>query len=231
MAAACINVFAPDVFLLRKFSTLFLMGCSLALLLYFAERIIDPDARRFLTAIAALIVLWVTLRGAKYIAFEETEVIARHVWYCYYVPALLIPLFSLFAALTVGERKWYRRRWTVRFSAVFTVLLILLILLNDLHGLAFRFSPGFENWDSAYTPGPVFAAAYLWILFLTVGVFCVLFRRCRLSASRKLVWIPLLPALFGILYLLLYSADLWPSFRGQQFGEFPESVCFSMAGV
>lgn len=231
IAAAIITVFMPDVFLLRKLSTLFLMGCALALLLYFAERIIDPDARRFLTVIAGLIVLWVTLRGAKYIAFEEMEVVARHIWYLYYVPALLIPLFSLFAALTVGERTWYRRRWAIRCSAAFTGLLILLILLNDLHGLAFRFAPGFAGWDSGYTPGPVFVAAYLWILLLTVGVFIILFRRCRLSASRKLVWIPLLPALFGILYLILYAAGLWPHWRGQLFGEFPETVCFSMAGV
>ncbi len=228
---ACISVFVPSVFLLCGCSTLVLMAFSLALMLYFSDHIIDPDTRRYLVTVSGLIVLWVTLRGAKYIAFEETEVIARHIWYLYYVPALLIPLFSLFTALSVGKREWRVRPKTIRFAVVFTGLLIALILTNDLHGLVFRFAPGFAGWDADYTHGPVFPVVYLWILLLTIGVFYILLSRCRLSASRKLVWIPLLPVLFGVTYLVLYTLDLWPRIHGNLFGEFPEAVCFSLAGI
>ncbi len=229
--AALITVFAPNVFLLRQCSTLFLMALSLVLMMYFSEHVIARDTRKFLVAVAGLTAAWVTLRGAKYIAFQETEIIARHIWYLYYVPALLIPLFSLLAALSVGKQEWNRRPGGVRLAALFTCLLILLILTNDLHQLAFRFRPGFMNWDAEYTRGPVFAAACLWILILVAGVFYVLVSRCRLSASRKLVWIPLLPALFGVLYLTLYAMGRWPRIGGMLFGEFPEAVCFTLAGV
>ena len=231
VCAACVTIFAPDVFLLRHCSTVVLMALSLALMMYFADRIIDRDTRKYLAAVAAMIVLWVTLRGAKYIAFEETEAVARHIWYLYYIPALLIPLFSLFTALSVGRQEWNRRPALVRFAVCLTVLLILLILTNDLHELAFRFQPGFANWDAEYVRGPVNVAAYAWILLLTAGTFSVLFTRCRLSASRKLVWIPMLPALFGVVYLSLYTVDAWPRIRGIHFGELPEAVCFTMAGV
>ncbi|MBR4703589.1 MAG: hypothetical protein IKO91_07070 [Oscillospiraceae bacterium] len=230
-AAALISIFAPDVFLLRHCSTLFLLALSLALMLYFSEHIIARDTRKYLAAIAGLTVAWVTLRGAKYIAFEETELIARHIWYLYYVPALLIPLCSLLAALSVGRQEGNRRPWKVRSAVGVTLLLILLILSNDLHQLAFRFQPGFANWDAEYSRGPVNVAAYLWILALVVGVFYILFSRCRLSAGRKLVWLPMLPALFGAVYLTLYAMGRWPRIGGSLFGEFPETVCFTLAGV
>ena len=40
-AAGCVTSFTPDVFLLRKLSTLVLLGMGLALLMYFNEHIID----------------------------------------------------------------------------------------------------------------------------------------------------------------------------------------------
>lgn len=107
---ACVAVFDPDRFLLRAASNLFLMMFSLALMISFADRIIEPHTRRYMVSIAGLITLWIVLRGAKYIAFEETEIVARHIWYLYYLPALLIPFLSLLAALSVGTKNWIAPR-------------------------------------------------------------------------------------------------------------------------
>ena len=87
--SACISAFAPDVFLLRNSATVFLMAVSLSLTIYFSDHIIERSMRKYLVGIAGLITLWSVLRGAKYISFEETGVIARHIWYLYYIPALL----------------------------------------------------------------------------------------------------------------------------------------------
>lgn len=229
--ASCSSVFLPDVFLLRNMSTFLLMAFSLALLLYFAEHIIERDTRKYLVSIAGLITLWIVLRGAKYIAFEETEIVARHIWYLYYIPALLIPLLSLFAALSVGERSKTTPRWKVRLAIAMTLILTALVLSNDLHQLAFRFRPGFALWDTAYQRTPVFYAVYVWIALESIGTIYILFTRCRVSASRRLIWIPMLPALFGIVYLTLYANHAWPRVNGTLFGEMPEAVCFTIAGI
>jgi len=231
VAAACVSIYAPEIFMLRKASTIILMAFSLALVMHFSEHIIDGDIRRCLVSIATLITLWIVLRGAKYIAFEETGVAARHIWYLYYIPALLIPLLSLFAALSVGKRKPDRPFWKIRLFVLFTVGLVLLVLTNDLHQLVFKFLPQFEDWDFSYTYGPFFAVIYIWITLLFIGTIYILFSRCRVSSSRRLVWIPMLPALFGVSYLTLSALDAWPRVNGQLFGQFPEAVCFTMAGI
>ncbi|MBR4158273.1 MAG: hypothetical protein IKR07_05105 [Oscillospiraceae bacterium] len=229
---ACLSAFAPDRFLLRMPTTFCLMGLSLGLQLYFSARVIDPGVRRCLTAVAGMICFWFILRGAKYIAFEESERIARHIWYLYYLPILSIPLLSLFAAISAGT---VRAPKTVRcgmaVAVVITAVLAVLVLTNDLHQLMFVFRPGFERWDSDYVHGNLFILIYLWTGMLLLALFGVLLRRCRLSESRRLVWVPLIPVAFGITYLVLYTLDLWPSVNGSLFGEFPESVAFTMAGV
>lgn len=228
---ACVSIIMPDVFLLRLSATLVLLAFSLALMMYFDDHIIDPGTRKYLMSIAGLIVAWIILRGAKYIAFEETGIIARHIWYFYYLPALFIPLLSLFAALSVGEGRQQKPRWKVRIAITVTLLLALMVLTNDMHQLVFRFHPGFADWDADYSHAFAFYLIYGWIALLFIDAVYILFSRCRVSASRKLVWVPMLPALFGIVYLALYAAGLWPKVNGTHLGEFPEAVCFTMAGI
>ena len=57
--AAGVNTLIPDVFLLRKISTLFLFGLSVCLFLYFSERIIDTAIRQKLMAVALMIMFLV----------------------------------------------------------------------------------------------------------------------------------------------------------------------------
>ena len=225
-----ISVYAPDAFLLRKPTTLLLLVLATALLIRFSERIIDLRVRRFLILVAVMIIAWIILRGAKYIAFEETEVVARHIWYLYYVPALSIPQLSMFAALEVEGREKRVKLKIERVTSVITLLLMLCVVTNDLHQWVFRFNPGFAGWDYDYSRGLLFIAVYAWIVLLFFFVLFILYRRCRLSESRRLIWAPIIPAAFGIVYLVLYALDLWPRVGGELFGQFPEAVAFTMAG-
>ena len=74
---ALASVVTPDRFLMRNPSTLILMVLAIFLTIFFENHIIERGARVYLVAIAVLITAWIVLRGAKYIAFEETEFIAR----------------------------------------------------------------------------------------------------------------------------------------------------------
>ena len=79
-----------------------------------------------------------------------------------------------------------------------TIILVILVLTNDLHQLVFRFHPGFADWDSDYTRAPVLYIVYGWIVLLFIDAICILFSRCRVSTSRKLVWVPMLPIFFSV---------------------------------
>ena len=232
-AAGCVTSFTPDVFLLRKLSTLVLLGMGLALLMYFNEHIIDRGLRIHLVVVACMICVWMLLRGAKYIAFEESETVARHLWYAYYVPAMLVPQISVYAALTVGRGFGESRaeKTAAVLTTIVTFALMATILTNDVHQLVFRFKPGFADWDWDYTRAPLFFIAYAWIYLLFGVMLAVLFRRCRLSESRKLIWIPVIPVACGLIYQILYILGLWPKVSGSSFNEAPEAVCFAMAGV
>ncbi len=232
--AASVSVFEPDVFLLRKTATFILLAYSLMLLTYFAEHIIARDTRRCLVGVAGLITLWIVLRGAKYIAFEESERLARHIWYLYYVPVLLIPTLSLLAAISVARRGRKSAAGAVDpalLSLLPGALLLALVLTNDAHQLVFRFHPGFAHWDSDYERGPLYVAVLVWTVLLLVGTVSILYFCCRVSASRRLVWVPMLPTAFGALYLSLYAPGLWPGVNGALFGELPEAVCFTVGGL
>ncbi|MBQ9818537.1 MAG: hypothetical protein IJM59_13870 [Proteobacteria bacterium] len=229
--AACISVFEPNVFMIRNAPTIVLMIFSLALTRFFSDSIIEKHTRRYLVAIARLITLWIVLRGAKYIAFAETDIIARHLWYLYYIPMLFIPLLALFASQSVGLKDTVMPRYKRAITVGVTIILVILVLTNDLHQLVFRFHPGFADWDSDYTRAPVLYIVYGWIVLLFIDAIRILFSRCRVSTSRKLIWVPLLPIFFGLCYTVLYAANAWPRVNGALFGEFPEAVCFTMAGI
>ena len=91
------------VFMLQKMSSVFAFVLAVSITLYFSTRTIEPRVRKNLVAVGVMIIFWCILRAAKYIAFEESETIARFIWYLYYIPMLMIPQISFQASLSVGE--------------------------------------------------------------------------------------------------------------------------------
>ena len=80
------------------------IGLAMAWGFSISRRILHRNQRRWLLLGCAMAVLWLFLRAVKYRFFTEAA-ITRHLWYCYYVPQILAPLFSLFAALQIGRRE------------------------------------------------------------------------------------------------------------------------------
>ena len=69
------------------------------------RRILQNQTRRYLTAIAGLMVLWLTLRTVKYSVYHID--VERYLWYFYYLPMLLIPTLSISAAMSLGKPEDY----------------------------------------------------------------------------------------------------------------------------
>ena len=66
------------------------------------KRIVQVQAKRFMTAISFLIVFWVLVRTVKFI-FVENPTVIRLLWYSYYIPMIFIPVLSLLVTLSLEK--------------------------------------------------------------------------------------------------------------------------------
>ena len=66
------------------------------------QRIVQKQVRRYLTGVSLLLILWFTLRSAKYFIFWQPNVI-RYLWYLYYLPMLFVPTLALLIAMSLGK--------------------------------------------------------------------------------------------------------------------------------
>ena len=210
-------------------ATIYFMILAVAFVGRTSARIADDKVRRLLAATAWMIVAFFVFQGLKYQVFREKDLVGRMLWYLYYLPILFLPTFSLFAAMAVDLKDAKRfLRWCVPISFV-SVGFFLLVMTNDLHQLVFQFRPGFQNWDSDYDHGISYYMLAAWVFLLLIAAVYVLLRKCRLSASKKLFWIPIVPILFGVLYVFLYVMGWTPRARGMLLIEFPETACAVIA--
>ena len=211
----------PDSFPTRNVSALYLLLLSVCFVLYCAHRV-SPAGRlsAMVKALAWMGLLLILLRGVKYSAFSEVGVLARHAWYAYYIPVLLSPLFLFGVALLVSARDDTRIPKLWYGALALTLVLITLILTNDLHQLAFRFRPGFENWDREYSRGLLYYLATAWLLLLYPASIVLLIVKCRVSSAKRSAWILLIPFAVGVLLIALLFTDRMPL----HIVEFPEAL-------
>ncbi len=203
-------------------TNLIYIGLAMAWGFSISRRTLHRDDRRWLLLGCAMAVLWLFLRAVKY-RFFSNDAITRHLWYLYYVPQILAPLFSLFAALQLGRREdaAFSRRWYLLFIPA--VLLIGGVLTNDLHQLVFRAVPGAATLEVDYTHGWMYYLAMTWIVGLLLATGIIVYRKCRVSESRRYAWIPLCVFLGGFALCALSFANIYT------FHKMPECFCLTFA--
>lgn len=203
-------------------TNLIYIGLAMAWGFSISLRTLHRDDRRWLLLGCAMAVLWLFLRAVKYRFFSD-DAITRHLWYLYYVPQILAPLFSLFAALQLGRREGdaLSRKWYLLFIPA--VLLIGGVLTNDLHQLVFRAVPGAATLEADYTHGWMYYLAMTWIVGLLLATGIIVYRKCRVSESRRYAWIPLCVFLGGFALCALSFANIYT------FHKMPECFCLTFA--
>lgn len=227
----CANVIA-DRFPTRNVSTLYLLTLSVCLVLYYAHRVSPSGALSvMMRSLSWTALLMILLRGVKYSAFSEVGVLARHIWYLYYVPMLLLPLFLFYISLLVSSDGagnppggWY---WTL----AATVVLIGLVLTNDTHQQVFVFQADYRNWDSEYTHGWLFYIVTFWQYALYLAALIILAVKCRIGSAKKTAWLLLIPFSIGIAMNVLLLTGKMPKLNGANIIEFPEALIFTAAIV
>ncbi len=197
------------------------------------RRVMQPQARRTLTAIAGLMVFWIAERSVKYY-FVTTAVATRYLWYFYYLPMLLIPLLAVLVAASLGKPENYRLpKWT-RLLYIPVCALLLLVLTNDLHQTVFTFAPELtEWWDTGYTYGPGYYAVMGCMGLCALTALCIMIVKCRGSHGRKATWLPLLFLPLTVLYTVLYAAYIedHTSLLYYLAGDMTVALCLLFAGL
>ena len=203
-------------------TNLIYIGLAMAWGFSISRRSLHRNDRRWLLLGCTMAVLWLFLRAVKY-RFFSNDTITRHLWYLYYVPQILAPLFSLFAALQLGRREGdaLSRKWYLLFIPA--ALLIGGILTNDLHQMAFRAAPGAVTLEADYTHGRVYYLAMTWIVALLLATGIIVYRKCRVSESRRYAWVPLCVFLGGFALCSLSFANIYT------FHKMPECFCLTFA--
>ena len=167
------------------------------------SRIIQPQVRRYLTAVSALMIFWMTVRSIRY-SLEEALWVMRHLWYLYYLPMLLIPLLAVFVALSLGKPDNFRlSKWT-GLLYIPTAALLLLVLTNDLHQFVFVFPEDAIVWVNDYSYALGYFLAVGWVVSCTITALVVMLIKCRIPHSRTVLMLPFAPAVVALIYGVLY---------------------------
>ena len=164
-------------------------------------RIVQTQARRYLLAISALMVLWILLRSIKFsIGNTDAE---RWLWYFYYFPMLFIPMLSVFVSQSLGKGEDFRLpRWT-KLLYVPTLLLLLLVLTNDLHQQVFSFPSGVLS-DREYRYEGSYFFVLGWEALCAGFALLSMVKNCRIPRSRRMRWLPLVPLALSLAYAYAY---------------------------
>lgn len=166
------------------------------------QRIVQNQVRRYLTGVSLLLILWFTLRSAKYFIFWQPNVI-RYLWYLYYLPMLFIPTLALLIAMSLGKPDKYKLPKSVWLLFAVSGALLILVLTNDLHQLVFSFSKNADIWsDESYGYGVCYFAVIGWQALCAVAALVVMLFKCRLK-NRKLRFLPVIPLIVSLNYLVL----------------------------
>lgn len=192
--------FCPTLFsYLRSF---IYIGMFAAWGLSVRQRIVQKQVRRYLTGVSLLLILWFTLRSAKYFIFWQPNVI-RYLWYLYYLPMLFVPTLALLIAMSLGKPDEYKLPKSVWLLFAVSGALLILVLTNDLHQLVFSFSKNADIWsDESYGYGVCYFAVIGWQVLCAAAALVVMLFKCRLK-NRKLRFLPVIPLIVSLNYLVL----------------------------
>ena len=162
-------------------------------------------------------------RSIKYNSPADVNTYGRYLWYSYYIAMVFLPLMMFFAMLNIGKpENTNNRKYLLIIPAA---VLVLLVMTNDFHQLAFVFEPDFHNWNKQYSYGPVYYVIVVWIFILVLSSIVLSINRCRISATRKKLWIPIVIILVAIIYTLWNNLN--HGYSGLRIYNVPEVFCFA----
>ena len=174
------------------------------------RRVLNRSARRYLIAIAALLLFWFVIRTCKFLFLEGMPALQYYCWYGYYIPMILIPLMGVYLAVCLGRPEEYILPAPLKALMIPAILFILLIITNNFHQKVFDFPFGMEAADSIYVHKPLYFVCLGWILAEVIAFLILLLVRSHVPGKRKMIWAPVIPAGAAFLYGTGYLMGIQP---------------------
>lgn len=174
------------------------------------RRVLNRSARRYLIAIAALLLFWFVIRTCKFLFLEGMPALQYYCWYGYYIPMILIPLMGVYLAVCLGRPEEYILPAPLKALMIPAILFILLIITNNFHQKVFAFPFGMEAADSIYVHKPLYLVCLGWILAEVIAFLILLLVRSHVPGKRKMIWAPVIPAGAAFLYGTGYLMGIQP---------------------
>lgn len=184
--------------------SLIYIGLFMSWLISIKKRIINKNQQNYLVIIASLIILWMVLRTIKYLFLVGQMDLTRYFWYSYYIPIMLIPIFSLYVALYLGKNEKYRiTRWFYLLIPL-SLTFIILVLTNDFHQLVFQFIGNKPYSDSFYVHYIGYYLIVSYTLIISLLSLLIIIKRARIAKSKRILWFPFIPMGLMFIYIFLY---------------------------
>lgn len=197
MKAALYDAFKNTFSFALTFAMLAAWGISVI------RRVMQVAIRKYLTYSAAAMLFWLIIRDIKW-HYVKSPVVVSWLWYLYYIPMVLIPLYGFLASRHLGQDDSYKldRKWYGLYLAA--TILILMVLTNNLHGKVFAIDDLSKLDVGDYSYGPGYYIAVAWIVLFTTLFIVISERRCSQMAVgfRKIV--PYFILALGIVYAYGY---------------------------
>ena len=201
----------------NNFSRIFYGGIIVVWAMTVLRRIIEPQIKALLIENAILLLLLILFQALRF-QFEIGYVtVHRFMWYCYYIPICYLPFVSLKLSLRCGRSE------NVKISSLWdlfmlpSMILSILILSNDKHQLAFRFSDPLESGYDLYTNGPVYYITICWIALMLIATIVIVIVRFASKPVRKDSWAYYVVLVVSAYFLLTDYFGVAPVVNGIQF--------------
>lgn len=170
------------------------------------NRVLNPSVRRYMLAVAALLLFWFIVRSIKFHFLAGVVSLQYYCWYSYYIPMIFIPLIGIFMAASLGRPADYTLPPALKLLMIPATLLVVTILTNNFHEMIFAFPYGRSEGDPPYVYRPMYFLCLFWMIGESVALLTLLLIRSKVPQKGKRIWGPVIPVAAGILYAVGYVA-------------------------
>lgn len=169
-------------------------------------RIIHKKIRTYLLCIGMLMFFWLFVRTIKYrvlAVFPNMNIL----WYLFYIPIVLIPLLSYYTSQTVGQKEDYKLPLKDKILIIPATIIILGVLTNDIHKMAFIFEGSTTYVGMTYGYGLFYYLSYIFSFYFVICSIYIMFKKSRIKKSKNKIYFPFIIVIIYIFYSIFYNLN------------------------